>query len=484
MKEVLTKSQVKYWINYFVVVYFMFGFGKIGAIGAISDIGMQILGIFLGLIWGWMFIEMFWPSLMCVIALGLSDYMTMDQALKEGFGNSTVWLVFFCLIFAAYLEKSGLNTAMANWFIRRKICLGRPWVFSLMLLIAAYFLGATVSLFAAIVLSWNLFYRVCKMAQIKPGDPYAVLMVIGLCYAACLGVSILAFKPIPLIVYDSVQAYTGITVNYFQFMVVSFAISFVCLIIYWAIICLGIRPDVGKISHAIESINNETHAELNFQQKTASAFLIIFFLLLFLPNLLPEDFFFYDVLNRLTPTGTVCLVVLMICSLFKKEHRLGEFAEYIKNGVSWDLVFAFVAIMPLSSAMGDDRTGIFEQISLLTNQIFNHMSPFVFALTLLLVVLVLSQFVYNVIVATIFSPLMCMYAAQIDIPINTMTVLMCFALAMALCTPLASGMAAMMYGNSEWLTRKDVLKYTILATVINYTVMIVIGFPVGLLIIG
>ena len=479
MKEGSTKTQCTYWVHYCIVVYFMFFFGKIGAIGEISDIGMQILGIFLGLIWGWMFLEIFWPSLMCILALGLSDYLTMDQALKEGFGNSTVWLVFFCLVFAAYLEKAGLNTVIANWFIRRRICLGHPWIFSLMLLVAAYFLGATVSLFAAIVLNWNLFYRICKMANIKPGEPYSILMVIGLCYSACLGVSILAFKPIPLIVYDSVKEYTGTGVNYVHFMITSFGISFVCVIIYWLLLRMVIRPDIKKLNSAIEKIHNEPNVKLNLKQRTAGIFLIVFFLLLFLPNLLPKSFFLYHALNALTPTGTVCLIVLLICSLFRKENRLGEFSEFVKDGVSWELVFAFVAIMPLSSAMSDNDTGIFNQITLITDSFFKNMNQTVFVIVLLLIVLLLSQFIYNVIVATIFSPLMCMYAIQLGASVNSVAVLMCFALAMALCTPLASGMAAMLYGNTEWLTHKDILKYTTMATVINCVAMFVIGIPLS-----
>lgn len=145
------KLDLKYFLHTIIVIFFMIGFGRIFKIDGVTSAGMQILGIFLGLVWGWSFIEMGWPSLLGIFSLGLSDYMSMTEALKAGFGDNCVLLVFFCLIFAAYLDSTGINRVIANWFISRKVCYGRPWIFTLMLLLMAYVLGATVSLFAALL---------------------------------------------------------------------------------------------------------------------------------------------------------------------------------------------------------------------------------------------------------------------------------------------------------------------------------------------
>ena len=107
---------LSYWLNTSIVIFLMFFFGRlIAPWGAITPVGMQVLGIFLGLIWGWSIIEILWPSLMGMLALGMSDYMTMAQAMQEGFGNSCVLLVFFCLIFATYFDSTGINKIIAEW---------------------------------------------------------------------------------------------------------------------------------------------------------------------------------------------------------------------------------------------------------------------------------------------------------------------------------------------------------------------------------
>ena len=89
------KKDLSYWLNTSIVIFLMFFFGRlIEPWGAITPVGMQVLGIFLGLIWGWSIIEILWPSLMGMLALGMSDYMTMAQAMQEGFGNSCAAGVF------------------------------------------------------------------------------------------------------------------------------------------------------------------------------------------------------------------------------------------------------------------------------------------------------------------------------------------------------------------------------------------------------
>ena len=74
---------------------------------------------------------------------------------------------------------------------------------------------------------------------------------------------------------------------------------------------------------------------------------------------------------------------------------------------------------------------------------------------------------------------MCTYAVNFGASPESLAVLMCFAMAMALSTPAASGMAAMMYGNKKWLTQKEVFRYTSLIFVINLLSIFTIGLAAG-----
>ena len=96
------KIDVMYWVHTVITLVLMFGIGYLEPWGELEPVGMKVLGIFIGLLWGWTTIGFVWPSLMGVCALGLSGYQTTLQVLAAGFGaaNNTVLCVFL-FIFAA-----------------------------------------------------------------------------------------------------------------------------------------------------------------------------------------------------------------------------------------------------------------------------------------------------------------------------------------------------------------------------------------------
>lgn len=121
----------------------MFGFGHIVPIAPITEVGMQSLGIFLGLIYLWSFVGTFWPSLLGIIALGLSACTNMSGALAMSIGNDTVVQIIFIMALVGALESLGLSNYIARWFITRKVNQGRPWVFSFMFLLAYICISCT-----------------------------------------------------------------------------------------------------------------------------------------------------------------------------------------------------------------------------------------------------------------------------------------------------------------------------------------------------
>lgn len=92
-----------------VMFLIMLGTGFLPPAGNITPMGMKVLGVFLGLIYAWMFVGMLWPSFAGLVALGLSGYCSVTQAFNIGFGNSTFLQIFFFFIIAAYAEHSGLS---------------------------------------------------------------------------------------------------------------------------------------------------------------------------------------------------------------------------------------------------------------------------------------------------------------------------------------------------------------------------------------
>lgn len=68
------KRSIVYYIHIVVFILITFGFGYLPPFAQISEVGMRVLGAFLGAVYGWLFIALDWPSLIALLALGISGY--------------------------------------------------------------------------------------------------------------------------------------------------------------------------------------------------------------------------------------------------------------------------------------------------------------------------------------------------------------------------------------------------------------------------
>ena len=68
----------------------MFGFGLLPTFSTVTPEGMNLIGIFLGLLYGWTASSLIWPSLMGIVAISILGIMPLGDFLAISFGNETV----------------------------------------------------------------------------------------------------------------------------------------------------------------------------------------------------------------------------------------------------------------------------------------------------------------------------------------------------------------------------------------------------------
>ena len=85
-------SQARYYLHSAISLIIMFGFGSLPPITPLTPLGMNLVGIFLGVLYGWIFIEIVWPSLAGLLAMMLCRHKTK---------HASFWL---CGVFALLLQ--------------------------------------------------------------------------------------------------------------------------------------------------------------------------------------------------------------------------------------------------------------------------------------------------------------------------------------------------------------------------------------------
>lgn len=474
----LKNRDLKYYLHSLVVVFFMFGFGHIPPIEPMTAFGMQVLGIFLGLLYAWTTVDLIWPSLLGLVALGLTGHITIKAAFMEGFGDDIALLMIFLFVFAQYLDDAGLCKVIANWFISRKFAIGRPWVLSFMILMASYVIGAVIGIFASMVLMWAIFYEICETVGYKKGEKYPILMVVGIVYVGMLGTVIFPYRPIAAIILRTINEYTGLTVNFLAFTGVNVFVSLLCAVGYVLLCKYVFKPDMHLLKGNADFFGHLRGKKMNFDEKLAGLFLIVFMLAMFLPSFLPATWGIVKFLKQFTMTGVLATTVMILAFLQFNGKRVLNFGAVASKGLSWETFVLMAGTMPIASALGSKESGVMDFITVVITPLLSSVSPLMVTILIIVLASLLTQIAHNLVLAVVLSPILCNFALQFGFDPIPVAILMAFVLNIALATPGASGMAAMLYCNKEWAPTKDAYKYTIIC--IGLTLLLVVGIGVPL----
>ena len=126
------------YLNY-TIIFCCFLFSKyVPPPAGLPPISMEVLGIFVGTLWGWITFGMGWPSILGLLAFGMSDYCSMNSALSTAFGTQLIIMILALLLLASFVEQANLTDFVLDLLMSRKSCKGRPFVIFYYFIMAGY----------------------------------------------------------------------------------------------------------------------------------------------------------------------------------------------------------------------------------------------------------------------------------------------------------------------------------------------------------
>lgn len=75
MSAQLCKNKPSYYLWMLIIIFCMFGFRLFPAIEPLTPVGMQVVGVFLGMVIGWSTVGLLWPSILGLVAVGFTGYV-------------------------------------------------------------------------------------------------------------------------------------------------------------------------------------------------------------------------------------------------------------------------------------------------------------------------------------------------------------------------------------------------------------------------
>lgn len=478
-----SKKKTMFHIHNIIMIVLTFGTGMLNppSVGVITDLGMDVLGVFLGALYGWIFIGFIWPSFFAMLVLGMTEYASITSVFSSGFGDSSVLIIFFMFIFAKVLDECGLTNYMTNWFVSRKICIGRPWVFTWIFFIGAILISGVINMYGGIIILWYAMYNLFKDLGFKKGDGYVGYMIGGIVFISTLSVFVMPFLPMTaLILGFAATAVPGISVPTGAWMVIG-PIFIVSVITGYVLIGKYVlRINVELLKAAGDKYANLRGQKMDKLQKFGMIVLAAFVFIVLVPVLLPIGNPLKMLLNNYGGLGAAVVCICLAC-YFKRDEENFNFGRMVYSGVGWDLIILLAATMPLCAAMESDATGIVVTVLGILGPLVSNLSPFVFIFAVLLLFGITTQVVHNMVLIIAFMPTLANLAIQFGIHPALFALMFAIMMQTAFMTPSASAQAVMVFGNTEWITQKQAYLYGTVFFVMVFILLIAVVYPLGMM---
>jgi len=485
---------VVFYIHIAIGIFLMFFAGNLfEPIYPLTEVGMQVFGVFIGVIWLWCFVGFLWPSLLALIALGMTDFASFGRVLEMSFGHNVPILLLFSMILFGSPQHVGATRYITRWFLTRKVFNNRPIVFAFVFIFATYALSVAVNVTPSLILMWTVLYGVLKELKYKKGDKFASLMLVGTFLGAISGQASLPFTGSTLAILNSFntaaqETAPGTVIPEPQYMLLGFVFSVLIFIVFCVFMKIVLKPkDLANVANVnTEMFERDPLPPMSKLQKANFVSMLLFVFLMLIPWAMPDGFALRVLLqSTLGPAGLAILITAAMCVFRVDDQPILDFPAVAKSSIAWDIFVMVAAAMAIASALTNNAvTGAMDMMIMVFDPILGGHSPVMFFVVMLLIGIFVTSFASSMVIGIALMPVLVAfgYAAGANLPAvaATTTLLLHYSIIL----PSASVFAAMLWSNDTWITRKEVFKYGAFIVIAATIAAIVIIMPLSLLLFG
>lgn len=476
-----SNSNVKAYIHAAICIGLMIGIGLLPPFGQVTQVGMKVLGIFVGMMYGWIFCGYIWPSLFGMLVYGFTGLSSVSATFNSGFGHTTVVMIIICFVFAGLVEHFRIGDALATKVFGLEFFVGKPWMMITVLILSACYISAVSNVFVIFFLYCSMMIPIFEKCGYKKGDSRVVFVIGAILFAGSLGGILFPFHMTPLMFIGFMTGAIGATVPYGQYFVWAFVIFTIALLLLIATAKFVFRLDYSAMTE--DFFADKRGKKLEKDQVIGLWITVVFVVALMAPDFLPETWAVTIFLKQLGLVGVIA-AIMVVCGIVRKADGtpLGDLKQFCVRGINWDVTWLLIATMPIASAMTSAECGVTATIVQFLNPVLANMSPIVFTFVLVTIIGIATQVFHNVVLGAVFIPLGSTILVGMGGNPVLMTMMFLAVVTPALGTPAGAAQSPLFHGH-EWVTANAKMGYLWgwLFLVVLLIAVIAVGFPLGLL---
>lgn len=472
--EITRKESLRFWIKIIIIFILMFGFGKLSPFSAMTPYGMQVLGVFLGMLFGWMFFDVGWTSLMGIVAVVITGITNYKAAVSIAFGNDAVITVLFLFIFTDVIRQKGITEYFADFIVSRKILIGRPWILSFALIVGAGLVSTISAAVLAMFVFWELIYKISDKVGYKPFQPWPTFMVLGISVASLYGSFILPFRPFNAIILDMYSSITGGTTINAGLFILYMLIMFSFTILGYMLMGRLLRVDVELLRNIDGDFVDGSKLKMNKEQKVTSLLIVLWLFFLLLPTFAP-DFIISPTLASIGTSG-ITMASLAIMSLVHIDgKRMYDFQKTASASVQWPVILISAAIMLLIPSLTSADAGIQATLTKFISPLLNFKSYWIFFGVLGLITFLITNATSNITTMIIMATLTYPICVELGQSTGSWVMLILLTGQVAFLTPAATPAIAVMFANTKWVDPIGIYKFIIPTFIYHIFIFMTLG---------
>ena len=488
MSETTEKVKWTYWLHLAIGMFFMFVFPRLTPFEPVTEVGMAVMGVFIGMVSLWSTMDSIWPSMLGLLLVGLSGYVPELQgyaAVKNlflnAFGTETVLVCMLGLVLFAGVEYVGCTKYMARFFMSLKVLEGRPYVFLFIFFLCSYVIAGLTNPLAAMFILWPIALEILENFGYKKGDKIFYTIICGVYLASTLGQPMLPFKGAQYMIVSTFEKISGLTVNFASFILFNWIMSIILLGCFLLVVRFMIRPDVeGFKKLKVADLTKEQLPKMNAQQIAFFLMIIVYIAAMLLPNLLPKSIPFIALLSQIGLLGinVLCIVVLMIIPY--KGKPIMDFRGIAKKSFSWDVFFLVAAAVYVCNAMTAESTGIKPFLVQLLQPLLGGKPELIFVFFLLAFAIITTNFANNAGMAVVLMPVVMAFTDQYpSVELTVICMSICMMVFVALLTPAASPYCGILHARKDLVEYKEIIQLFLPMVVIALLVYTLVGYQIA-----
>ncbi len=476
------RKNAMYYIHIGIFLLITFGIGFLPPFAQVTELGMRVLGVFLGIIYGWLFVGLDWPSLIALCALSIIGYgESADSLFLIGWSFMTIPPMILSFILAEGLAQTKLTDYIANKLLSIKLFAGKPFALMTGILIAQMLMALTQSQYASLFLLWSLAATIAAKAGYPKKNIFTTTIVTSTVAVFVWSSFVFPFAPGTLAqIAFFKQGMPNADIPFFGWIIVWLIFTLVYCLIWPLIAKYILRLDFSPVSNIDLSdlVKNKDSMHLTKEQKFGLVVLIGFMVAMFVPKLLPAEWMLTQALNKLGLTGCLAIAVSIMAAYKKEDGTPFLTLQKAANAISWNVIWLLVATQPIAAAFNAPECGIMPSLMAVITPILTTLDPTVFMLVCILILGLVTQFVHNMVLMVVFYPILCPLYLQMGGNPFVMFMGLLIGMNAAFATPAASWNSAMMFGVDGAIKSKLYIQ-GILHFLLSILLFFIIGLPLA-----